>query len=313
MGLLDRLRGALTTSSTDEKRPTTEPAPGARPEWIVGEDWRSWEPPLDIVTGESHYQPALQTIAGPPRPPGWLVPCEAELLREPENRYDPDAIAVLIGGRKVGYISAEACGDIAPGMDEYGDNAQARGIPALVRGGWPDKPSLGVLLWLNHKEVLESLPAVDWTPLIDEFTCRHWPPADARGVGGGVSTSTGQGRSTNPGHGFTGEPRMPPLTDHYSNYVEDVKVLKRRKDHAAAEKLLLALIDAAEEESRNKEWGVAPWYYEQLAIVRRKLGDREGEVAILERYAAMPRAPGASSGKLLARLDDARARREAGK
>lgn len=311
MGLIDRLRRRVTTGGAGEQRPISDPASDAKPEWVAAEDWRSWDPPLDIVTGESHYQTALQKIAGTPRPTGWLVPCEAELYREPANRYDPDAIAVLIGGRKVGYISADACGEIAPAMDAFGDNARALGIPALVRGGWPDKPFLGVLLWLNHEEVRKSLPAVDWITLIDEFTCGHWPPSDARSDSGGLGTSTGQGRSTSPGHEFTGEPRMPPLTGHYSDYVEDVKVLKRRKDHAAAERLLLALIEAVEEESKAEGWGVAPWYYEQLAIVRRKRGDRDGEVAILERYASMPRAPGASGGKLLARLEDARARREA--
>ncbi len=102
------------------------------------------------------------------------------------------------------------------------------------------------------------------------------------------------------------EPREPPLTEHYSAYVRDVKELKRRKEHGRAEVLLLALIEATEAESRAEGCGVAPWYYEQLAIVRRKRGDLDGEVAILERFAAKPHAPGVSPPKLLARLDDAK-------
>ena len=87
-----------------------------------------------------------------------------------------------------------------------------------------------------------------------------------------------------------------------------MKELKRRKEHERAEVLLLALIEAVEHESEAEGVGVAPWYYEQLAIIRRKRGDLDGEVAILEQFAAKPHAPGVSTPKVLARLDDARAR-----
>lgn len=310
MGLLDRLKNALPTRS-DREAATAAPQESSAPEWIIDADWRSWDPPLDIVAGESHYQPALQKVAGPPRHGGWTVACEAELRREPDNRYDTDAIAVVIASRKVGYIKAEACGDLAPALDRFGGNARARGIPALVRGGWPDKPFLGVMLWLNHEDVRRPLGGVDWDGLIEEFTCQHWPPHDWEGSDhvADVPTRTGQERSHLRPNGLVGEPRMPPLTEHYSAYVEDVEELKRRKENERAEALLLALIEAVEEESVKAGLGVAPWYYEQLAIVRRKRGDLDGEVAVLERFAAMPHAPGASTLRVLARLEDARARR----
>lgn len=41
---------------------------------------------------------------------------------------------------------------------------------------------------------------------------------------GGAGTSTAQERRATTVSGFTGEPRMPPLSAHYSDYVEDVKV-----------------------------------------------------------------------------------------
>ena len=50
---------------------------------------------------------------------------------------------------------------------------------------------------------------------------------------------------------------------------------------------------------------VPPWYFELMAIVCRKLKDYDGEVAILERYLANPRAV---RGNLDARLDKARAK-----
>jgi hypothetical protein len=51
---------------------------------------------------------------------------------------------------------------------------------------------------------------------------------------------------------------------------------------------------------------VAPWYYEQLAILYRKEKQYQQEVAILERYASKPKAPGVGPEKLAARLEKAK-------
>ncbi len=48
--------------------------------------------------------------------------------------------------------------------------------------------------------------------------------------------------------------------------------------------------------------GVAPWYYEQAAIIHRKRRDRDAELALLRRFAAQQHAPGATPPKLLERL-----------
>ena len=40
--------------------------------------------------------------------------------------------------------------------------------------------------------------------------------------------------------------------------------------------------------------GVAPWYYEQLAIIYRKRKDYLKEIEVLERFAKQKHAPGAS-------------------
>ena len=97
---------------------------------------------------------------------------------------------------------------------------------------------------------------------------------------------------------------------HYTEYVETVKELRREGSAEEAEHLLLELVDAteAEAQAQGPSWGVAPWYYEQLAILYRKQGNPEREVAILERFDAQPHAPGASPPKLQARLEKAKAR-----
>lgn len=71
---------------------------------------------------------------------------------------------------------------------------------------------------------------------------------------------------------------------HYTTYVDEVKNLKRDEKYEEAEKLLLELVNATEEENNNEKMGVAPWYYEQLAIIYRKQKNYQNEVSILERY-----------------------------
>ena len=56
----------------------------------------------------------------------------------------------------------------------------------------------------------------------------------------------------------------------------------------------------------GKGWGVAPWYYEQLAIIYRKMKNFQAEIDILERYKKQEKAPGIGPSKLAARLIKAR-------
>jgi hypothetical protein len=90
----------------------------------------------------------------------------------------------------------------------------------------------------------------------------------------------------------------------FTEYVEEVKSLTRENRLEDAEELLLALIDATENDSK---FGVAPWYYEKLAIIYRKNKDLNAEIGILERYFARQTVPATISSKLLARLDKLKA------
>ncbi|MBK1685537.1 hypothetical protein [Rhodoferax fermentans] len=73
---------------------------------------------------------------------------------------------------------------------------------------------------------------------------------------------------------------------HFSTYVDQVKTLRRLKRDDCAAALLLRLLPVIEEEavSRGPRWPVAPWYYEQLAIIYKKAKRFEDEVGILKRY-----------------------------
>lgn len=89
---------------------------------------------------------------------------------------------------------------------------------------------------------------------------------------------------------------------HYTDYVDEVKALKRTGRLEEAAKLLLKLVGSVEAEARATGGGVAPWYYGQLAIIYRKRKDYAAEVSILERYMRQPHAPGVSPRKLSERL-----------
>ncbi|TDT63385.1 exonuclease domain-containing protein [Fonticella tunisiensis] len=90
---------------------------------------------------------------------------------------------------------------------------------------------------------------------------------------------------------------------HYTDYVDLVKELKRAGEYDKAEKLLLCLVEAVESESKKENWGVAPWYYEQLAIIYRKQKNLSKEIEILERYSQQKKGPGGPNPKLLERLE----------
>jgi hypothetical protein len=97
------------------------------------------------------------------------------------------------------------------------------------------------------------------------------------------------------------------LGRHYSTYGYDVIRLKRIGDGDAVERLLLALVDAAEAERRAKGRGVASWPYMELAKLYHRRTDNAAEVAILERFMHEWHAPSMLPPRLLTRLEKARA------
>lgn len=93
---------------------------------------------------------------------------------------------------------------------------------------------------------------------------------------------------------------------HFTEYVEEVKSLKRVGRLAELEQLLIELVDATEDENRRRGGGVAPWYYEQAAKLYRRQRAYNKEVGILERFARQRHAPGAGPDRLRTRLEKAR-------
>ncbi len=110
------------------------------------------------------------------------------------------------------------------------------------------------------------------------------------------------------GQRYQFDPPSPPDGSHYTAYVDRVKELKSAARFEEAIELLQKLIHAVEKEARSQGggWGLAPWYYEQLAIIYRKQKRYDAEVQILERYEDWLKTSGTGPGKLAERLAKAK-------
>lgn len=144
MGFLNKLIGG--PSAAPQPAPSV---PTVGPSWIQR---RTLMPGVtyDIV-GEASYQDALLQLAGGCTHDGPVRRhFTAQVVREPKNKYDRNAVAVLIGGRCVGYIPANQATRWHPVIDQLA----AAGLPATchahLTGGWDrgpgDKGTIGVRL-----------------------------------------------------------------------------------------------------------------------------------------------------------------------
>ncbi|ADQ06468.1 HIRAN domain protein [Caldicellulosiruptor hydrothermalis 108] len=278
--------------------------PNVSPNWIENKEWFLWEAPLNLVRGESYRQNNLQTLVGKPCKKGYLVPKEITLVREPDNKYDRNAIRAEIEGVHVGYIAKEIASKLAPTMDVL--NITSFQVAGLIRGGSRTIPTLGVHIWLDKR--ISKGPIIEITPELQQSYQVSWPPLEKeinneelQSMALDTLDFPSRSSKEKPGY-YQGK--------HYTEYVDLVKQLKSAGEYDKAEKLLIALVEAVESESKKENLGVAPWYYEQLAIIYRRQKNLIKEVEILERFSKQKIGPGASSSKLLERLETVRKKLE---
>jgi hypothetical protein len=108
---------------------------------------------IDVV-GESHYQSAIRKACGWKRGTDTLFECMAELVPEPTNAYDPNAIMVKVDGRQVGYLSRADAAELGPWIVQSVQQ-QGTGMVRAVIAGHADgrTDNLGVFL---HVDVIRS-------------------------------------------------------------------------------------------------------------------------------------------------------------
>lgn len=125
-------------------------------------------------------------------------------------------------------------------------------------------------------------------PLVEPFNIRA-APAEAPHIE--QSSNTGRGNAPT-----TAE------AQRIDDLVNEIKRLKRAGQLQRAEEMLLAEVMRQETSARATGFGVAPWYYEQLAIVYAKQKRWDDELSILQRYDQQPKAPGVMPAVLKERL-----------
>ncbi len=165
------VRGATVVLSVGGPPPPTD----TPPDWDRSGVWLSWEPPLNAVRGESHYQDALLALAGEPPEAGHLLPVAVALVRDPDNPYDPNALRAELDGTLVGHIARDLAALLSPAMDSAG--CAVLTVPGLVRGGSVGAPSIGVHLWLRRR--LSAGPDLQVPEDLARTMKAPWPPVEA--------------------------------------------------------------------------------------------------------------------------------------
>ena len=234
------------------------------------------------IVGESHYQEALREVGGR-EPTG--VEFSVLLLPDPKNPHDENAVRVDESGKRgatIGYLSrsdAEDVGDSIAALLMHKN--QVVMCSAKIFGGGPEKPTLGVWLSLDVDALETGRPA-------EQLRARREP---SRRSGSDGEHGLVQGR-------------------HWREWEDDVATLRRHGQDEKAESLLLEMLAAAEDESRQTAQPISTYCYRTLAILYRQRKDYQSESLILERYSAFPNtdAGARTHASLMQQLDKSRSR-----
>jgi hypothetical protein len=124
------------------------------------------QPPAPAGSGSPAGQPTAVMlsgglevgIVGGKGPESVRIPTQATLVPEPDNPYDPNAVAVYIAGRKVGHLPRPAAQAFAPVGRRLAEQRQVGACSATIAGGWDrgdgDTGHFGITLDLAHPDQL---------------------------------------------------------------------------------------------------------------------------------------------------------------
>ncbi|MDL9980078.1 HIRAN domain-containing protein [Microbacterium sp. ASV49] len=209
------------------------------------------------------------------------------LQREPENQADPMAVAVHVEGEKIGYL---------PGY-------LARVIDLSTSG------ARSVRVQIFTQLLPKGLRAEAWAWLGDGAPEWQWSESNRPPLSSGAKVAAHQAdidkmvADALAGGGARAATFADGMVNgvHYLQLVEPIKQLKRDGRLEDALVLCYAAIEGAESAREGRE--PAPWYTEQAAIIHRKLGRRDEEIAVLQRWLAACPPKYRSGSKIKERLD----------
>jgi hypothetical protein len=101
----------------------------AREVYIEGDE-------LIRAVGTSHYQPALLAACGVTAADKAEIraDCRATLVPEPDNPHDPGAVAVRVGGEKVGYLARDEHPRWRAVVDQLAAHGAVAAVDARIAG-----------------------------------------------------------------------------------------------------------------------------------------------------------------------------------
>lgn len=199
---------------------------------------------------------------------GGYLESDAVLQREPENQADPNAVAVHAEGDRIGYLPGYVAGLVD--LSSHGARAVKVQIFTEVL---PKGLRAEAWAWLGA-----GAPKWEWSPeRRPPMSSRSKAMAAHQDITMMVDDAMAQG-------GARAEEFAAGMVNgvHYLQLIEPIKQLKREERLDEALTLCYAAIDGAESAREGRE--PAPWYTEQAAIIHRKLGQNDQEVAVLERW-----------------------------
>jgi hypothetical protein len=268
MGIKDWLKRSLGVqrgAATDTRPDTSSRFPVTVSLEIVG------NPCVEVAGTTTFAKTAVLALADRYRLPerGYLE-AGAWLQREPDNPVDPDAVAIVVDGEKVGNLPsylAQAL-PLPPGI--------SREVLYQLYVLHGEKWAAKAFVWLGPGKPQWTYSADNPPPL----TSRERTLTQARQQSDMVLEALEGG-----GERAAQFQRGMYQGVHYLQLAEPIKQLKRENRLEEALVLCYQAIRGAEQDREGRE--PAPWYTEQAAIVQGKLGQHQEEIAVLERWLSL--------------------------
>jgi HIRAN domain-containing protein len=130
--------GALAAESISPLAPTPEasaasPARGR----LLDDDSVNWSRFDDCrrvsVVGYDFHQPGLRAVTGGQMRPDLRFECRARLVREPDNEHDENAVKVMVGDQKIGYVKAGSAKRMQKRLRVIAEAGTAEDYTCLIR------------------------------------------------------------------------------------------------------------------------------------------------------------------------------------
>lgn len=193
------------------------------------------------------------------------------LQREPDNAADPNAVAVIVEGERIGYLPGYATS--AAQLSTIGSrHAQVQVFTELLPKGLRAE----AWAWIGSKPPKWEWSATNRPPM--SSTAKSQATQAGRSDMVKEALAEGGERAARFRRGMVNGV-------HYLELVEPIKELKREGRLEEALTLCYVAIEGAEGDRDGRE--PAPGYTQDAAIVLRKLGRRDEEIAVLKRWLAL--------------------------